>query len=107
MNVTDQDPAADRLHPIEVEFRPLHDNILVFRLPDGAPKSLIIEPETARKPSRYGTVMAVGPGKRDAQGYRRPLDVKPGDVIRFGRFTDFDDGYLLIIREPDVEGIVG
>ena len=107
MNVTDQDPAADRLHPIEVEFRPLHDNILVFRLPDGMAEGLIIEPEVARKPSRYGTVMAVGPGKRDSQGYRRPLCVKPGDVIRFGRYTDFDDGYLLIIREPDVEGIVG
>lgn len=50
--------------------------------------------------------MAVGPGKRDEYGQRRALAVKRGDVIYFGRYTDYDDGRYVFIQEADIVGIV-
>lgn len=106
-NVTDDNPAADRLHPINENFQPLHNRILVRRIPlDYANAPAIVVPQCAQLPSRRGVVVRVGWGKRDSDGYRRPLDVRPGDVIYFGRYTDFDDGDLLLITEQDIVGIV-
>lgn len=106
MNITDQDPAADRLQPISRPLRPLNDRILVRRLEEGENFNLIICPEISQVPSKQGIVVAVGPGKRDAKGFRRPLSVKPGDWIQFGRYTDYDDSRLVIIQEADVVGIL-
>jgi chaperonin GroES len=106
-NFTDADPRADYLNVLEGRgLKPLGDRILVRRIDDDRNGSLLIIPECATKPSRFGVVVAVGPGKRDAQGYRRPLCVKPGDRIQFGRFTDHDDGSLLLITEQDVVGVI-
>lgn len=106
-NITDEDPAADRLNPLSSNFQPLHDRILVYRLLDWPnDKGLIFMPECAQKPSKRGVVVRVGPGKRDAEGCRRPLDVKVGDVIYFGRYTDFDDGKFLLVQEADIVGVV-
>lgn len=106
-NVTDDDPAADRLTPITVGFQPLHNRVLVRRLEDWPnDRGKLVWPDCALAPSRRGVVVRVGPGKRDQDGYRRPLDVKPGDVIYFGRYTDFDDGQLLLIEEADIVGVV-
>lgn len=106
MNITDQNPAADRLQPIERPFRPLHDRVLVRRLPEKGEPGALFMPECAQTPSRTGLVVAVGPGKRDSDGFRRLLDVKVGDVVEFGRYTDFDDGELLLIQESDIVGVV-
>lgn len=106
-NITDQEPAADRLNPINAEFQPLHDRILVFRLLDWPNDTgLLVMPECAQTPSRRGVVVRVGPGKRDKDGCRRPLDVKPGDIVYFGRYTDHDDGRYLLIQEADIVGVV-
>lgn len=106
MNITDQDPAADRLRPLSPGFYPLNDRILVERIDDLANDHLVSLPEIARIPSKKGVVVRVGPGKRDSSGMRRTLDVKVGDIIMFGRYTDFDDGSLVIIQEGDIVGIV-
>lgn len=108
MNVTDQDPAAQRFYPLpEDGVRPLNDRVLVFRLADSLNevKSLFM-PECAEKPSRRGVVVKVGPGKRDEYGKRRPLAIKPGDTIYFGRYTDYDDGRFVFIQEADIVGVV-
>src|SRR5215472_11693649 len=105
MNITDQNPAAERLQPIIGHFRPLDNRVLVRRIPTPAPifnQNVIIPPEAAQTPSRYGKVIAVGPGKRRNDGSRLPLDVKPGDIVQFGRYTDYDDGSLLLILEDDI-----
>lgn len=96
------------MYPITADFQPLNDRVLVFRLLDwpNDKTSLIFTPDSARTPSKRGVVVRVGPGKRDADGCRRPLDVKCGDVIYFGRYTDFDDGRLLLIQEADIVGVV-
>ena len=108
-NYTDASPRADYQHPLgerERGFRPLGDRILVRRVAGERNVSSLYVPECAEKISVRGIVVACGPGRRCADGFRRPLDVKPGDVIEFGRFTDFDDGELLLIQEADVVGIV-
>ena len=105
MNVTDSNPAAERLQPIgERRFQPLADRLLVRRLPDV--DGLISYPDAARVPAKHGVVVAVGFGRRDSDGHRTPLCVKVGDHIQFGRFTDFDDGELLLIQEADIVGII-
>jgi chaperonin GroES len=53
-----------------------------------------------------GVVVSVGPGKRRKDGSRRPLEVRVGQIILFGRYTDYDDGELLLIQEADVVGVV-
>lgn len=101
-NITDHEPAAQRLQPLEETFQPLDDRVLVRRISE--PQASIIW--LPSKPSVLGVVVRSGPGKRLADGTRQPLDVKPGDIIQLGRYTDYDDGTLLLIREADVVGIV-
>ena len=105
MHTTDVDPAADRLQPISRPLRPLNDRILVRRLDDAANQSALLLPECSQTLSRRGQVVAVGPGKRDEYGKRSPLAVKVGDIVYFGRFTDYDDGQLLLIQESDIVGV--
>ena len=105
MNITDQNPSADRLHPISGTFRPLDDRVLIRRLPDLDVKSALFMPECVILLSKRGVVVAVGPGKRDKDGFRRPLAVRPNDIVYFGRYTDFDDGEYLLIQEADIVGV--
>jgi co-chaperonin GroES (HSP10) len=56
-------------------------------------------------PSRRGLIVAVGPGKRNEYGQRKPLAVTAGQIITFGRYTDYDDGMHLIVQEADIVGV--
>lgn len=106
-NCTDENPRAQQQYPIDRPMKPLADRILVRRQDDPDNDPSLFMPQCAQKPSRKGVVVACGPGKRGLDGHRRPLCVKAGDVIYFGRYTDYDDGELLLITEQDVVGIVG
>ncbi len=54
-----------------------------------------------------GTVVAAGPGKWMEDGeYRRPMSVKPGDVVRFGQFADFGEEGIAVIREDDILAVL-
>jgi len=70
----------------------------------------IIIPDTAKEKPQEGKVVAAGPGKRDDEGKRIPLNVKEGDQILFGRYAGTEvkiDGVEhLIMREDDILGIV-
>jgi len=106
-NYTPAHGAAQKLTPVPESFKPIGDRVLVRRIADLAEfVSSLYVPECAQKLSVRGVVVAVGLGKRDADGFRRPLDVKVGDVIEFGRFTDFDDGDLVLIQEADIVGVI-
>ena len=85
-------------------LQPLHDRILVKILPD-APSATIIIPGIAEERSHRGVVVAAGPGVRDKKGKRRPLDVQPGDEIRFS-LHDLEEGEYTLIRQGDVFGFV-
>jgi chaperonin GroES len=95
-----------------MNFRPLHDRVLVRRV-EAEEKTAggIIIPDTAKEKPQEGEVVAVGEGTRDDDGDRIPLDVKTGDRILFGKWSGTEvkvDGEdLIIMKESDILGIVG
>jgi chaperonin GroES len=70
----------------------------------------IVLPETAKKKPQRGMVLSVGPGDRDDDGKRIPLDVAVGDTVLFAKYSGteikLDGKKLLILRETDLLAIV-
>src|SRR5436853_7883842 len=94
-----------------MNFRPLHDRVVVRRLTaEEKTAGGIIIPDTAKEKPMEGEVIAVGPGGRNEQGQLVPLDVKAGDRILFGKWSGtevkLDGEELLIMKESDIMGIV-
>ena len=92
-------------------FRPLHDRVVVKRVKEEEKtKGGIIIPDTAQEKPQEGEVIAVGPGARDEDGERIPLDVKVGDRILFGKWSGtevkIDGEDLLIMKESDIMGVI-
>ena len=83
-------------------IRPMNDRIMVRRIPETDSKSVIIIPDVAQQPSYRGEILSVGPGKRRPDGSRQPLDVKPGEIVWFGQYTDFDNEDYVMIQEADI-----
>ncbi|MET0312815.1 MAG: co-chaperone GroES [Hansschlegelia sp.] len=94
-----------------MNFRPLHDRVVVRRLTaEEKSKGGIIIPDTAKEKPQEGEVVAVGPGARDESGKVVPLDVKAGDKILFGKWSGtevkIDSEELLIMKESDIMGVI-
>jgi chaperonin GroES len=95
-----------------MNFRPLHDRVLVRRV-EAEEKTAggIIIPDTAKEKPQEGEVIAVGSGTKAEDGKVTPLDVKAGDKILFGKWSGTEvrvNGEdLLIMKETDILGIVG
>ena len=94
-----------------MKVRPLQDRILVRRVAEEEKtKGGIIIPDSAKEKPAEGEVIAVGNGKANDKGEVRPLDVKKGDRILFGKYTGNEikiDGVdHLILREDDVLGVI-
>ncbi|MCX8133948.1 MAG: co-chaperone GroES [Roseococcus sp.] len=94
-----------------MKFRPLHDRVLVRRITaEEKTAGGIIIPDTAKEKPQEGEVLAVGPGTLTEKGELRPLDVKPGDRILFGKWSGtevkINGEELLIMKESDVMGIL-
>ena len=92
-------------------FRPLGDRVVVKRVEEEAKtKGGIIIPDTAKEKPQEGEVVAVGPGARDEDGKRVPMDVKAGDRILFGKWSGtevkIDGEDLIIMKESDILGLV-
>ncbi|HYB57486.1 MAG TPA: co-chaperone GroES [Alphaproteobacteria bacterium] len=94
-----------------MKFRPLHDRVVLRRI-EQETKTLggIIIPDTAKEKPQEAEVVAVGPGARDENGKRHPLDVKAGDRVLFGKWSGtevkIDGEELLIMKESDVMGVI-
>jgi chaperonin GroES len=95
-----------------MNVRPLHDRIVVQRLVEESEQKIggIIVPDTAKEKPQRGTVIAVGSGAVRDGGTPVPLDVKAGDVILFGKYTNQEiklhgEDYL-IMREDEVLAVV-
>ena len=91
-------------------MRPLHDRVLIQRIDEAEQvRGGIIIPDTAKEKPQQGEVRAVGDGKINEDGTRRPLDVKPGDQVLFGKYSGsevkIDDQEYLIMREDEILGI--
>jgi chaperonin GroES len=94
-----------------MKIRPLHDRVIVRRL-EGEEKTKggIIIPDTAKEKPLEGKVIAVGKGKILENGEVRPLDVKEGDRILFGKYAGtevkIEGDEHLILREEDILGVI-
>ena len=94
-----------------MKFRPLHDRVVVKRLEtDEKSAGGIIIPDTAKEKPSEGEVLAVGPGETADDGKLKPMNVKTGDKILFGKWSGTEvklDGQdLLIMKESDIMGIL-
>ena len=94
-----------------MNFRPLHDRVLVRRLEQDAktPGGVII-PDTAKEKPMQGEVVAVGPGSRDEKGELHPLDIKFGDRVLFATWSGteikIEGEELIVLKESDVFGVI-
>lgn len=91
-------------------FRPLGDRVLVEPLPaETKTKAGIIIPDTASEKPTRGTVVAVGPGRRDEDGRLLPMDVKAGDTVLYGKWSGTEVKIAgkdyVILRESDILGV--
>ena len=94
-----------------LKLRPLGDRVWVEPIErEETTASGIVLPETAKEKPMEGKILAVGPGARDEQGQRQPLDVKVGDRVLFAKYAGTEikhDGVkYLIMRESDLLAIV-
>ena len=95
-----------------MNFRPLHDRVLVRRV-EAEEKTAggIIIPDSAKEKPQEGEVVSVGTGLTAEDGTVTPLDVQAGDRILFGKWSGtevkIDGEDLLIMKESDILGIVG
>jgi chaperonin GroES len=94
-----------------MKIRPLQDRLVVKRLAEEEKtKGGIIIPDSAKEKPIEGEVVAVGNGKVSDDGKVRPLDVKKGDRVLFGKYSGTEikvDGVEhLILREDEVLGII-
>ena len=92
-------------------IRPLHDRILVKRVKEEeTTKGGIIIPDTAKEKPIEAKVVAVGTGRLLDSGEVRPLAVKQGDLVLFGKYggteVKIDGEEHLILREDDILGII-
>src|SRR5947199_6942032 len=93
------------------KFTPLHDRILVRRVEEeGTTRGGIIIPDSAKDKPQEGEVVSAGKGKISEEGKVRPLDVKEGDRILFGKYSGteikLDGEDFIIMREEEVLGVI-
>jgi chaperonin GroES len=94
-----------------MKIRPLHDRVVVRRLEEERKTaSGIVIPDTAAEKPDQGEVIAVGNGKILDDGKTRPLDVKVGDRVLFGKYSGqtvkVKGEEFLVMREEDIMGVV-
>jgi chaperonin GroES len=93
-----------------MSFRPLHDRVLVKRI-ESEEKTAggIIIPDTAKEKPIEGEVVAIGAGAIDETGKVRPLDVKVGNRVLFGKWSGtevkLEGKDYLVMKESDIMGI--
>ena len=90
---------------MSIKFKPLADRVLVQPAPaEQKTSSGIIIPDTAKEKPLKGTVVAVGPGKKDDS-----MTVKVGDAVLYGQYSGtvlkIENGEFLIMKESDIYGI--
>jgi len=93
-----------------MKIRPLHDRVIVKRLDEErtSPGGIVIPDSATEKPVQ-GKVLAIGKGKILEDGSVRPLDVKVGDKVLFGKYSGtevkVDGEEVLVMREEDIVAV--
>ena len=94
-----------------MKIRPLHDRVIVKRIEEERKTAGgIVIPDNATEKPDQGEVLAIGTGKVMDDGKVRPLAVKVGDRVLFGKYSGssvkMDGDELLVMREEDIMGVV-
>lgn len=94
-----------------MKIRPLHDRVIVKRVEaERTSAGGIVIPDSAGEKPDQGEVVAVGNGKIQDNGEVRPMAVKAGDRVLFGKYAGqavkVDGDELLVMREEDIMGVV-
>ena len=93
-----------------MNIRPLHDRVVVKRMEEERTSAGgIVIPDSATEKPVGGEGLSVGKGKIAENGDVRPLDVKPGDQVLFGKYSGteikIDGEEVLVMREDDIMGV--
>lgn len=94
-----------------MKIRPLHDRVIVKRMEEErtSPGGIVIPDSATEKPIK-GEVVAVGNGKLLESGELRPLDVKVGDKVLFGKYSGtevkVEGEEMLVMREDDITAVI-
>lgn len=94
-----------------MKIRPLHDRVVIKRMEEERTTAggIVIPDSATEKPVR-GEVIAVGKGKILENGEVRPLDLKAGDKVLFGKYAGTEvkvEGEdVLVMREDDIMGVI-
>ena len=96
---------------MSVTLKPLGNRLVVEPLEqEEITAGGIVIPETAKEKPQKGKVLSSGPGDRDEDGKRIPMDVSVGDTVLFAKYSGteikLDGKKLLILRESDILAIV-
>ena len=94
-----------------MKIRPLHDRVVIRRTEEERTSAggIVIPDAAAEKPIK-GEVLAVGNGKLLENGEVRPLDLKVGDNVLFGKYSGtevkVDSEEVVVMREDDVMAVI-
>jgi chaperonin GroES len=96
---------------MDLKLKPLGSRLVVEPIEqEDVTASGIVLPETAKEKPQKGKVLSMGPGDRDEDGKRIPMDVKVGDTVLYAKYSGteikMDQKKLLILKENDVLAIV-
>ncbi|MDZ7923612.1 MAG: co-chaperone GroES [Marinagarivorans sp.] len=95
-----------------MKIRPLHDRVVVRRNEEEQMSAGgIVLPGSAKEKPNQGEVVAIGTGRILDNGESRPLDVKVGDKIVFGKYAgndtiEINGEELIIISETDIKAVI-
>ncbi len=94
-----------------LKIRPLHDRVIIERTEEEEKTAAgIYIPDSAKEKPVRGKVIAIGTGKSLDNGESRPLDVKVGDSVLFGKYAGtevkLDEIEYLVMREEDIMGVI-
>jgi chaperonin GroES len=95
-----------------LKLRPLGDRLLIkpIEQQETIANGQLVLPETAKEKPQQGQVLAVGPGAKDEQGKRQPMDVEVDDRVLFAKYAGteikLEGEKHLIMRESDVLAVI-
>jgi chaperonin GroES len=106
-----REKSMKEVRKMAVTFKPLGDRVVIEPLEqeEMTPAGIVI-PDTAKEKPQKGKVLSTGPGARDEDGKRIPMDVKIGDTVLYAKYAGtevkVDGKKLLIVKESDILAIV-
>lgn len=96
---------------MSLSIKPLGNRVVVepIEQEEVTPGGIVL-PETAKEKPQKGEILSVGPGERDEDGKRIPMDVKEGDTVLFAKYAGteikLNNKKLLILKESDILAIL-